>query len=76
MMDLGIEWGISSMPTLVGFGGRRAERVTERVSDTRTLGDERRMEEWVDQEMAKGDPFPSQGGRAGGTGLLGRIFGS
>ena len=28
MIDLGVEYGVNSMPTLVGFGGRRAERVT------------------------------------------------
>jgi hypothetical protein len=76
MMDLGVEFGISSMPTLVGFGGRRGERVTDRVSDTRLLADERGMGEWVDQEMKKGDSYPSSGGSGGGMGLLRRIFGS
>ncbi|KIY00829.1 uncharacterized protein Z520_03495 [Fonsecaea multimorphosa CBS 102226] len=77
MMDLGVEYGVRSMPTLMGFGGRRAERVTERVVDTRMMSDEKAMAEWIDQEMKKGDPFPSSdqsGGRGGG--FLARIFGS
>ncbi|KAI1618073.1 hypothetical protein EDD36DRAFT_491579 [Exophiala viscosa] len=76
MMDLGVEWGVTSMPTLVGFGGRRAERVTERVVDTRMLSDPVRMAEWVDEWMRKGDPFAKGGsGGAGGGGILSRIFG-
>ncbi len=84
MLDLGVEYGVTSMPTLMGFGGRRAERVTERVVDTRLLSDERSMARWVDEQMRKGDPFPGQGGGgdggggaggAGGRGLLARIFG-
>lgn len=80
MMDLGVEYGVTSMPTLMGFGGRRAERVTERVVDTRRLSDQREMARWVDQEMGKGDPFSASSGSGGGTGqsgggLLSRIFG-
>ncbi|KAK4942951.1 hypothetical protein LTR10_017335 [Elasticomyces elasticus] len=76
MMDLGVEWGVTSMPTLIGFGGRRAERVTERVVDTRMLSDPVRMAEWVDEWMKKGDPFAKGGsGGAGGGGILSRIFG-
>jgi hypothetical protein len=33
MTDIGIEYGVASIPTLVGFGGRRAERVTDRIVD-------------------------------------------
>lgn len=73
MLDLGVEYGVSSMPTLIGFGGRRAERVTERIVDTRMLCDQRAVAKWIDEEMKKGDPFPSQGG---GSGFLGRLFGS
>ncbi|OAP60242.1 hypothetical protein AYL99_05244 [Fonsecaea erecta] len=81
MMDLGVEYGVRSMPTLIGFGGRRAERVTDRLVDTRMMGDQKAMAQWIDQEMKKGDPFPSSnnqsgGGGGGGGGLLGRIFGS
>jgi thiol-disulfide isomerase/thioredoxin len=77
MMNLGVEWGVTSMPTLVGFGGRRAERVTDRVTDTRMMSDSRRMGEWVDEQMRKGDPFAVGGGGGGGEGggLLGRFFG-
>ena len=73
MLDLGVEFGVTSMPTLIGFGGRRAQRVTERIVDTRMLSDERAMGRWIDEEMKKEDPFPSQGG---GGGFLGRLFGS
>ena len=73
MIDLGVEYGVNSMPTLVGFGGRRAERVTERLVDTRMMSDVRAMGKWIDEEMRKGDPFPSQ---RGGVGILGKIFGS
>lgn len=78
MMDLGIEYGVTSMPTLMGFGGRRAERVTDRVVDTRLMSDPRSLAAWVDEQMKKGDPFAGQsgeGGAAGGKGFLGRIFG-
>lgn len=73
MMDLGVEYGVTSMPTLMGFGGRRAERVTERVVDTRLMSDAKAIAAWVDEQMKKGDPFPSQG--SGGGGILSRIFG-
>ncbi|KIW17184.1 hypothetical protein PV08_04375 [Exophiala spinifera] len=72
MMGLGVEWGVTSMPTLMGFGGRRAERVTDRLTDTRMLSDTKRMAAWVDEQMQKGDP---SGTGAGGGGLLGRVFG-
>jgi thiol-disulfide isomerase/thioredoxin len=73
MMDLGVEFGVTSMPTLMGFGGRRAERVTDRVVDTNMMGDRRRMEAWVDEVMKKGDPSPGSGD--GGGGLLSKLFG-
>jgi hypothetical protein len=72
MTDLGIEYGITSMPTLVGFGGRRAERVTDRVTDTKMLADKVRMAEWVDEAMQRGDPHGIGG--SGGGGLFGRLF--
>jgi hypothetical protein len=77
MTDIGVEYGVRSMPTLIGFGGRRAERVTERLSDLKVLGERKRLEEWIDQEMEKGDPYPSGGDGAGGSGkgLLARLFG-
>lgn len=73
MMDLGVEWGITSLPTLVGFGGRRSERVTDRLVDTALMSDKKRLKEWVDEQMAKGDPFGSGGAASGG--ILSRIFG-
>ena len=72
MTDIGIEYGITSMPTLAGFGGRRAERLTERIVDTKMLGDKDRMLEWVDQVMRKGDPYGTGG--ASGGGLFGKLF--
>jgi len=72
MTDLGVMWGVTSMPTLIGFGGRRADRITERLTDTRMMSDRTRMEQWINEQMQKGDPSPSQG--AGG-GLLSRLFG-
>lgn len=71
MTDLGIEYGITSMPTLVGFGGRRAERVTDRIVDTKVMADAQRMKIWLDEVMEKGDPFST----GGGGGLFGRLFG-
>ena len=59
--DLGVEYAITSIPTLAGFGGRRAERVTERLTDTKMMADAKRMQGWIDEQMQKGDPFPSDG---------------
>jgi thiol-disulfide isomerase/thioredoxin len=75
--DLGMEYGISSIPSLVGFGGRRAERVTERVVDTQMMGDRERMKAWLDEWMEKGDPFGTDSGTASSRtgGLLGKFFG-
>jgi hypothetical protein len=73
MMDLGVEYGITSLPTLVGFGSRRAERLTERIVDTKLLSDKGMMAEWIDKQMKKGDPF---GTGSGGGSILARLFGS
>jgi thiol-disulfide isomerase/thioredoxin len=72
MMDLGIEYGITSLPTLAGFGGRRTERLTDRIIDTKMMSDKSRIAAWIDEEMKKGDPF----GTGSGGGLFARIFGS
>ena len=61
MADLGVEYAVTSIPTLAGFGGRRAERVTERLTDTKMMADAKRMQGWIDEQMQKGDPFPSDG---------------
>lgn len=74
MMDLGIEWGVTSMPTLIGFGGRRAERVTDRLVDTKLMSDKRRIGEWIDEAMKKGADGEGSGG-SGSRGLLGKLFG-
>jgi hypothetical protein len=75
--DLGVEYGISSIPGLVGFGGRRAERVTERIVDTKMMGNRVEMSAWLDEWMEKGDPFDTNtgSGSAGTGGMLGRLFG-
>ena len=80
MTDVGVEYGVRSMPTLIGFGGRRAERVTERLADVRVLGERGRVGAWIDEAMERGDPFPAGGagggdGGGGGKGLLARLFG-
>lgn len=69
MYDVGIEHGIRSVPTLIGFGGRRAERVTDRLADENKLKDEVYMAQWIDEQMKKGDPHPNEG-----RGLFSRIF--
>ena len=70
MYDVGIEYGVRSVPTLIGFGGRRAERVTERLADERKLRDRGFVEGWIDEAMKAGDPHPSQGG------IFSKLFGS
>ena len=70
MYDSGIEYGVRSVPTLIGFGGRRAERITDRLADEKKLRDKQYMEEWIDEVMKRGDPHPSQG-----KGLFAKIFG-
>lgn len=69
MYDVGIEYGVRSIPTLIGFGGRRAERVTDRLADENKLKNKEFMSQWIDEQMKNGDPSPSQGG------LFSRIFG-
>lgn len=75
--DLGVEYGISSIPSLVGFGGRRAERVTEKLVDTKMMGDRERMKACLDEWMEKGDPSGPDTGNSSGSigGILGRLFG-
>ena len=76
MIDLGVEWGVASMPTLIGFGGRRADRVTERLVDTKLMCDKASISEWVDEAMRKGDPYATGSGFGDGKGgLLSRLFG-
>lgn len=70
MYDVGIEYGVRTVPTLIGFGGRRAERVTDRLANENQLKDRHFMQEWIDEVMKRGDPHPRQG-----TGILARIFG-
>lgn len=62
------------MPTLIGFGGRRAERVTDRLVDTKLMSDKRRIGEWIDEAMKKGADGEGSGG-SGSRGLLGKLFG-
>jgi hypothetical protein len=71
MMDLGVEYGITSLPTLVGFGGRRAERVTDRLVDWKMMANKTRIEGWIDEQMSKDDPS----GSTGSGGILAKIFG-
>lgn len=74
--DLGFEYGISSIPSLVGFGGRRAERVTERVVDIKMMTSRDRMKAWIDEWMEKGDPFGTDSGGGSSTGsIFGKFFG-
>lgn len=61
MYDVGIEYGVRSVPTLIGFGGRRAERITDRLADEKKLKDKHFMQDWVDEVMKQGDPHPSEG---------------
>ncbi len=77
MADLGVEYGISSIPSLVGLGGRRAERVTEKLVDTKMMGDRESMKAWLDEWMEKGDPSgPNADNMSGVTGgILGKLFG-
>lgn len=75
MMDLGVEWGVSSVPTLIGFGGRRADRITDRLDDVKIMSDKARISDWIDEAMKKGDPFGTQGSGKGSGGLLSRLFG-
>ncbi len=65
------------MPTLIGFGGRRADRVTERLADTKLMCDRAGISEWVDEAMRKGDPYATGSGDGGNGkgGLLSRLFG-
>jgi hypothetical protein len=61
MYDIGIEYGVTSVPILMGFGGRRAERITDRVTDVNRLKDKEWLQNWIDEAMKKGDPHPSEG---------------
>lgn len=70
MYDAGIEYGVRSVPTLIGFGGRRAERITDRLADEKKLKDKQYMQDWIDEVMRQGDPHPSQS-----KGLFAWLFG-
>jgi len=70
MYDAGIEYGVRSVPTLMGFGGRRAERITDRLADEKMLRDNQYMQDWIDEIMRKGDPHPSEG-----KGWFAKLFG-
>lgn len=70
MYDVGIEYGITSVPTLIGFGGTRTERVTDRIADVNKLKDKEWLQNWIDEVMRKGDPHPSEG-----RGLFAKLFG-
>ena len=69
MMELGVEFGVTSVPTLLAFGPRRREpRFASRVTDVMKMTDREWLQTWIDEEMAK----PEGGGGAGG--ILGRLF--
>lgn len=70
MYDIGIEYGVTSIPVLIGFGGRRAERITDRVTDVNRMKDKEWLQNWIDEAMKKGDPHPSEG-----KGWFAKIFG-
>lgn len=70
MYDAGIEYGVRSVPTLIGFGGRRAERITDRLADEKKLKDKQYMQDWIDEIMKQGDPHPSRS-----KGLFAWLFG-
>lgn len=70
MYDVGIEYGVTSVPVLMGFGGTRAERVTDRIADVNKLKNKEWLQNWIDEAMRKGDPHPSEG-----RGLFSKLFG-
>lgn len=71
MMELGAEFGVTSVPTLLAFGSRRREaRFASRVTDVKRMADPEWLQRWIDEEVAK-----DEGGGGGATGgILGRLF--
>jgi len=71
MMELGVEFGVTSVPTLLAFGTRRREpRFASRVTDVKKMGDRDWLQTWIDKEMAR----PEGGGGGTGGGILGKLF--
>lgn len=70
-MELGVEFGITNLPTLLAFGPRRQEpRFSSRITDIKRMMDRDWLQQWVNEEAAKGE-----GGEGGaGGGLLGKLF--
>lgn len=50
-----------------------AQRITDRMVDTRMMSDQEQIMNWMNEQVRKGGPFPTQGS---GAGLLSKIFGS
>ncbi|KAG9258694.1 uncharacterized protein F5Z01DRAFT_670401 [Emericellopsis atlantica] len=73
-MELGQRYMITSLPTLLGFDGRR-EEVVARLVDGRKLADKQFLEEWI-WELAKRGGGGGGGGSSGEKGLFGGLFGS
>ncbi|TVY40430.1 hypothetical protein LOCC1_G004238 [Lachnellula occidentalis] len=67
---LGMEFMITSMPTLLSFDRGEAQTQTK-VVDARKMGDREWMREWIKMEARR-----QGGGGGGGGGLFGGLFGN
>lgn len=68
---LGMEYMITSMPTLLSFDRGEAQ-IQTKVMDARKMGDREWMREWIKMEARR----QGGGGGGGGTGLFGGLFGN
>ncbi|KAI1212844.1 uncharacterized protein F4807DRAFT_457641 [Annulohypoxylon truncatum] len=69
---LGMEYMVTSIPTLLSFDAGEAQ-VRTKVSDGKRMADRSFLEDWIRNEAKR---HGGRGGGSGGIGVLGGLFGS
>ncbi|KAI1394846.1 hypothetical protein F4819DRAFT_493055 [Hypoxylon fuscum] len=72
---LGMEYMITSIPTLLSFDAGEAQ-VRTKITDGRKLADKAFLEDWIRNEAKRHGGRGGGGGGGGGPGLFGGLFGS
>lgn len=70
MANLGVEYGVANIPTLMSIEPRRSERrLGTKVTDVKALSDKKFLEDWLHKEMSTEEP-----GNIGTGSVFGRLF--